>query len=134
MRLTRAHAGGGEVYTDISYHDMALDPALRRAYFTELVEVLSHPQEGQGVVFGTDACMTSHTWSESDYVKPFRRYLDEKLQRKLLATNPLSFLFGPSGEIPPRCVKALQREDGSLPERPVWVRQENGRYCVIPVQ
>ena len=82
------------VYTDVSYHDKALWPDTKAAYFAELKEYLNDPDLGDRILFGTDWPMTAHTWTEAEFVAPFAdgKNLSPDEFKKLSCHNPRRFL------------------------------------------
>ena len=76
----------------------------------------------KAALFGTDASMTSHTWSERDYVKGFEAGLHDRERDLLLSENPVNFLFG-GGDVPQRYVRFLEsRNPDALQALPAHVK------------
>ncbi len=126
---SRNEKGFGTVFSDISFHDMALGGDKRR-YFRELITLMKNSDYSPGILFGTDSSMISHTWSESDYIKPFRKYLPPKMQTRIFCDNPTSFLFD-NARIPDAYVKFLKSRLGDpLPEKD-WIIKKNGKYYIV---
>ncbi|MBU0501823.1 MAG: hypothetical protein KJ811_01080, partial [Candidatus Margulisbacteria bacterium] len=55
------------------------------------------------IIFGTDWSMTRHTWTEAEYVKPFREVIMPEFMAKVGFANPRRFLF-PSNQFPTRII------------------------------
>lgn len=123
------------VFADVSYHELAHDRELQDEYFLALKANLNERHYQNQVIFGTDAPMISHTWSETEFIAPFLKYLNELEQKKLFFDNPTKFLFE-NREIPPSYIKFLKAkkpdalEENSLPD---WIAKNQEKFCIKPV-
>ncbi|MFH0801165.1 MAG: amidohydrolase family protein [bacterium] len=126
------------VYTDVSYHDMALsrDMGVVSRYFNDLRAVMSRPEQHGGVLYGSDASMITHTWFESEFMAPFAdpNNLPPALQDKLFTETPLSFLFRQSNGayfIPQRYTDFLQaRNPNALANLPPYVKKVGQNWVI----
>jgi predicted TIM-barrel fold metal-dependent hydrolase len=108
------------VYTDVAYNKHALVAQSSGKYF----EVLAHLIDADRILkdrilFGTDWCMTRHTWTEKEYVTPFLRLGEERLQR-IGFENALDFLF-PGRRFPARLGNFLNANGRRASEMPKWL-------------
>lgn len=129
MRFCRS-TGRGRVYADLSFHDMALRDSTRKAYFEELNRILAQPECAEAVLFGTDASMITHTWTEAEFIAPFRRHIKgEDARRRVFYSNPRTFLFGPAGRIPDTYVRFLRKQNPTaFTQLPWFIREEGKAY------
>lgn len=133
-----AQEARAQVFADVAFHDFALQGPHQRKYFDDLTALLGAGRNARyRILFGTDASMTSHTWTEEEYIAPFREHLNEEAQRLLFFANPRDFLFGPEGRVPERYLRFLRNnatdkdpfsEEGLKP----WVRREGAAYFIGP--
>ncbi len=118
------------VFADISYHSLAHNRKLQDEYFQDLKELLSNKYSQTQVIFGSDASMISHTWSEIEVLQPFLSYLNENEQERLFYQNPAKFLFE-NGEIPSRYINFIKKkiakslEENSLPD---WIIKQGDKF------
>jgi predicted TIM-barrel fold metal-dependent hydrolase len=121
----------GSVYGDLSYHDMALCRDTAARYFGDLREVMENADTARGVLFGTDASMISHTWTEAEYARPFRdtKKLDDSAKELIFSDNPTRFLFG-DGRIPESYVSFVRGSAGAGLPLPEWI-ETDGAGCRI---
>ncbi|MFI5204645.1 MAG: amidohydrolase family protein, partial [Flavobacteriales bacterium] len=76
------------IYTDLSFHDMGLFKSDREEYFMDLHLLLQHAAFKNNILFGTDASMISHTFSEGEYVHGFKTYLVGNEAELIFSDNP----------------------------------------------
>ena len=122
----------GDVYTDLSFHDMALYRKTRSSYFKGLSQLLETEAYSHRILFGTNASMISHTWSEREFIKPFIKNLSSTQQEKIFSDNPTNFLFR-DGQIPDSYVRFLETHQDSqkvLANTPDWIVKTEGKYCM----
>jgi len=131
---SRNEKGFGKIFSDLSYHDMALKKNTKRNYFDDLNEVLGSKEQGQGILFGTDASMISHTWSEKDFIKPFKNQnnLKSSFQEIIFSNNPIDFLFE-NAKIPNSYCKFIKSNatPDKLSSLPEWVEMKNNKYFIV---
>jgi predicted TIM-barrel fold metal-dependent hydrolase len=122
----------GKLYTDLSFHDMAHSRKTKAQYFSDLRQLLENPEYSSRILYGSDASMTSHTWTEAAFMKPFKANLDTNAQNKIFKDNAVDFLFE-NAQIPESYVNFLRRELGDRPFDKLkdWVREENGDYFIV---
>jgi len=129
----------GTVFSDLSFHDMAHHPSHRDTYFRDLRSVLNDGTLSQGLLFGTDASMISHTWREHHFIRPFldESNLDTSMQHAIMTDNPVSFLFE-EGRIPRTHVHFLRTytrkygdEDAAFGTLPKWIAKRGGDFYVV---
>ncbi|MEW5820025.1 MAG: amidohydrolase family protein [Cyanobacteriota bacterium] len=124
----------GKIYSDLSYHYMALEERYQKQYFRDLQDILFQEDYQSRILFGTDASLLSHTWKEIDYITPFKNedFLAKPLQEKILSDNPTEFLFN-NAKIPNTYINFLKQNaspDAFL-NLPDWViKKENNFYIV----
>lgn len=91
-----------KVYADVAFHDMALDAEKSKSnhkrvetYFADLNTALDDTNHAcRRILYGTDAYMTAHTWTEDQYLSPFEHKISDKNRRNnLFWNNPVHFLF-----------------------------------------
>lgn len=112
--LIRAYPG---VYTDLAYNKAGLEERTSKAYFASLVQILDDdPVLCNRVLFGTDWSMPRHTWTEMEYVRPFRQ-LGEGRLRRIAFENSLDFLF-PERKYPERLANFLTANGKRVSELP----------------
>ena len=133
------HKGSDEpkatAYADVSYHDMALGGRHVDDYFDDLNALLTDEATRDGILFGTDAPMISHSWSEAAYVEPFDEHVSPEAQPYLFTHNPLRFLFGKDTSFPPRYIRFLeQRKPEALDELEPWITKDGDTFRVEPTQ
>jgi len=80
------------IFTDLSYHDMALGSD-KDTYFVFLKSLLDEEFYKYYFLFGTDASMISHSYSEKEYVDGFKTQLTTEENDLIFSDNPLRFLF-----------------------------------------
>ena len=112
------------VYTDIAYHDAALNKKESVKYFSILSSLLEDDLVKDKILFGTDWSMTRHTWTESEYVQHFTKWADDedkkaKLQQ-ITFTNPLNFLF-PNHNFPQRILNFYKANGKVVSDLPGWL-------------
>ena len=131
IRWTRADDNSGLVFGDLSYHDMALKSATQEIYFNDLRETLNDGVLSQGILFGTDFSMISHTWSEDEFANTFRFRLVEALQEKIFFQNPISFLFC-DAKVPDRYLDFLHNTcPDALVQLPDWIERRDDGYYIV---
>ena len=113
---------------------MALDSRMQKDYFKGLIQLMETDGVSQGILFGTDASMISHTWSEKEFIQPFTMVnnLPSSHQNKIFTNNPINFLFE-NAQIPKSyCdfVKNAATPD-SLSNLPPWIKQEGNKYYIV---
>lgn len=126
--------GAGSVYTDLSYHYMALKDNSHEQvqYFKDLNNIMKDKIYRSRLLFGTDASMISHSWSEGDYIRPYKNSanLDKKYQEKIFSDNPTSFLFE-NAKIPQTYVSFLKKKNGPYLELPEWIVKKDDAYYIV---
>lgn len=127
-----------QIYTDLAYHDIALanydfiwhkKPKVAKKYFADLKELLNDDRYKDFIMFGTDASMISHTWTEKEYIKAYKDNLAAEQQDIIFTQNPINFLFE-QGKIPENYINFLKTKYGeNLPLKP-WVEQKDNGYFI----
>jgi hypothetical protein len=92
---------------------------------------MENADTARGVLFGTDASMISHTWTEAEYARPFRdtKKLDDSAKELIFSDNPTRFLFG-DGRIPESYVSFVRGSAGAGLPLPEWI-ETDGAGCRI---
>jgi len=94
MQLMREFPG--QVYADIAYHDLPMDSEDNlNAYFERLKEVITDPDTGPFILWGSDYHMCAVRLSEKSYWSFFRKRLAEdgaQFFEKIARDNPRRFL------------------------------------------
>lgn len=104
------------VYTDLSYHDMALQNRTITRYFTDLLVLLNNDNYNKRILFGTDTPMISSNWSDKDYIDAFNSNINDNNQKRLIMSeNTARFLFGDQYKIPERYIKFLEKKKVTKP-------------------
>jgi predicted TIM-barrel fold metal-dependent hydrolase len=130
---SREEADFGDIYADLSFHDMALHRRLKTAYFRDLAILLEDDRYRRGVLFGTDASMISHTYLEREFVRPFRTNLSPPQRDRIFSDNPTRFLFR-HARIPETYIAFLRTRidsDVVFAQCPDWVVRDRGHYGVF---
>ena len=100
------------VFADLAYNDDAFSDT--KEYFKFLnnlpAEVLNK------IAWGSDWPMIRHTWTVSQFAKPFEKYIDKHLQQAIFLDNLLAFLFGPSYTIKKEILNALGKTKDDIPK------------------
>ncbi len=113
------------VYTDLAYNKAALMPQTCVQYLDALNRIIDNDQVMRDrILFGTDWSMTRHTWRERDYVEPFLKLGEKKLD-KIAFSNPLDFLF-PQRKFPDRIAGFLNANGKEMSSLPDWLRAQVG--------
>jgi predicted TIM-barrel fold metal-dependent hydrolase len=124
----------GKIYADLSYHDMALDSRMQKDYFKGLRQLMETDGISQGILFGTDASMISHTWSEKEFIQPFTMVnnLPSLHQNKIFTDNPINFLFE-NAQIPKSYCDFVKNAatPASLSNLPPWIKQKGNKYYIV---
>lgn len=127
----------GSVYSDLSYHYMALQNKTQQTYFRDLQDILKVDYFKSRLLFGTDASLLSHTWKEVDYIQPYKneKYLDKGFQTKIFSDNPTKFLFK-EGKIPESYVNYIKNNatPGAFEHLPDWVIKKADGYYIVTDQ
>lgn len=125
-----------KVYADLSYHDMALqDRGTSQKYFKDLRQLLDDPIYRERILFGTDASMISHTYSEKEYADVFINGLSLDHTNRIFTQNPINFLFTDKAFIPDRYVSFLESVNrAEVPAGFEWIRKTatNGYKIIFP--
>lgn len=121
------HPEFSTIYADVAYHDMAHDQSASKQYFPDLNKVLSEENSRNKILFGTDAYMISHHWTESGYMLPFIANVNNGYHNDFFWNNAVDFLFD-NGIIPQSYVDFI----GNIPanQRPAWISDDNGKLIV----
>lgn len=80
------------VYTDIGYHDYAVDKRTQKAYKEGIKELLKDDVLRKKIIFGTDWPMIGHTWTESDYINGMKEAIPDHFEA-IGVEHPIAFLF-----------------------------------------
>ena len=108
------------VYTDVAYNKHALMPKTSGKYFEVLGNMIDNDRILKDrILFGTDWCMTRHTWTEKEYVTPFLRLGEERLHR-IGFENSLDFLF-PGRRFPMRVAEFYNANGRRASDLPKWL-------------
>jgi predicted TIM-barrel fold metal-dependent hydrolase len=128
IRLSKTGEMGSQVFADVSYHDMALrgQKKDRDAYFNDLKEILDHDWYGDRIMFGTDASMISHTYTEKEYLQAFKKGIPA-YAGPLMSDNPIAFLFD-NKKVSATYVKFVG--GGTAGDLPQWVTVSGKDYLV----
>ena len=132
---SRDERGFGEIFADLSFHDMALSRKFRSIYFRDLAALIDDERYAGGILFGTDANMISHTWLEKEYIAPFKNHLSLPHQEAIFSANPTRFLF-PDGWIPDSYIRFLADHDTDgkvFSDLPEWIFQTADGYRVASI-
>ena len=118
------------IFTDLSFHDMAFKKTKKR-YFELLKQLLSHDKYKLYILFGTDASMISHTYSEKEYVDGFKKELTQIEEELIFSDNPTRFLFN-NKKIPDNYINFLKREaPEALNSIPDFIIENDSNYYVV---
>lgn len=103
------------VYADLSCNNDAFSKRKAKKYFRYLNNLMDEDEKArERILFGTDWPMTRHTWTENEYITPFRANLAIEKMNQIAVKNSMSFLF-PFNKIPERIVKFMRDNGKSLP-------------------
>jgi uncharacterized protein len=121
------------VYADLAYNKSALMPQTAVQFLQALNGIIDSDQVMRDrILFGTDWSMTRHTWREKDYVEPFLKLGEKKLE-KIAFANALDFLF-PQRVFPERIARFLNASGKNTADLPEWLRaQVQMEFQVSPV-
>jgi predicted TIM-barrel fold metal-dependent hydrolase len=123
----------GRVYSDLSFHYMALMENTQSAYFKDLRDILQQDSYKSRILFGTDASLLSHTWKEKNYIAPFLNEdnLSAEMQSLILSENPVKFLFK-DARIPDSYVRFLKNnaKPEALIDLPPWIIKKGDEFFI----
>jgi predicted TIM-barrel fold metal-dependent hydrolase len=109
-------------YTDIAYQSKALKKKTQQQYFSLLSEMIEDKDVGPKIIYGTDWPSTRHTWKEKDYLKPFKKNLNDNALQRIGFDNPINFLF-PGRKFPQR-IKDFYTSKNVAPDKyPAWLKE-----------
>lgn len=123
----------GQIYSDLSYHYMALLKKTRQPYFEDLRKILNSDNLESRILFGTDAALLSHTWKEKEYMEIYqdKKNLSKEQQEKIFSDNPIHFLFN-DGKIPESYIKFLEKHNPyAFKSLPAWVIKNGDEYYIV---
>lgn len=132
INRSKTNSDSGKIYTDLSFHDMAHARGKQAEYFRDLRKLLENPNYSDRILYGSDASMISHTYTENMFMKPFIKNLDKDAQNKIFKENAASFLFE-DGRIPESYINFLRRTRGDeILNKPAdWVEKADGGYYIV---
>jgi predicted TIM-barrel fold metal-dependent hydrolase len=107
-------------YTDISFHNVALNKRTSTKYFNILTRLLDDGITKERIIFGTDWPMARYSWREREYVEAFHKLPQDMLNR-IAFQNPLNFLF-PGKKLPQRIRKFFASNDIPTTALPEWMK------------
>ncbi|MCK5775137.1 MAG: hypothetical protein KAH25_03120, partial [Bacteroidales bacterium] len=113
-----------------SFHDMALGSD-KETYFKFLKSLLNETFYKYYILFGTDASMISHTYSEKEYVEGFKTRLTAQENELLFSDNPARFLFE-NKKIPDSYIDLLKKHSPLAFEKlPDYILFNEGEYYLV---
>ncbi len=132
----------GRIYTDLSYDICSvlkdkeqLDLYIGDAAANIKGDTLKYLEDeiiSRYVMFGNDWPMGLYSFSDKEYIQPYRKRLAEQHQEKFFHDNLARFLFGEFKQIPDRYIRFIEaRNKGKMPSLPDWVRKENDNYFLV---